>query len=543
MTPPVRRRFIDVAGRAAHVRVMGEGPPALFVHSSPANSVFVVNEMASVADRYTCFAFDTPGFGQSDALPGDVLTVAQLADAIAANLDAIGMPPCPVFGTHTGAAIALELAIRHPDRVTGLMLDGLSIFTEAEYENLVSGYFPHFAPDPLGGHFSQCWTRFRDQSTWFPWFSRDWRALNESDLSSPGATNIWLTMFFDAASSYAPAYRAALAYRDGPAQVAALKVPAILSAVESDMLYPHLDRLPPPGRHEVRRVGFSMPARRALTREAFERFGSTGEAPVIAAAPAASTVIRRQFVDVPGGQLHVRSIGDPANPALLIVHDSPGASARLASRMQALADTHFVAAFDLPGCGESTAPTTTVADFAAALAAGCVAFGVTPAAVWGVGFGSSIAAEFATRGTATLVIEGLLAADADERAALADYAPPISIEADGSHWYRTWLMLRDSKIWWPWFDRTRAAARRVDADFDAVALHDWTRETLRQPETYAGPIHAALAHDTVAAVTAYKSRLIVLTDSLTPLATAYADQIATLPGATPATLATLAALL
>ena len=78
------------------MRIMGNGPPALFVHSSPANSSYVVNDMASVADSFTCFAFDTPGFGLSDALPGDILTVAELADALAETLNAIGMPmrPC-----------------------------------------------------------------------------------------------------------------------------------------------------------------------------------------------------------------------------------------------------------------------------------------------------------------------------------------------------------------------------------------------------------------------------------------------------------------
>lgn len=547
----VKRRFIDVGGRAVHCRITGHGPPALFVHSSPANSSFVINEMAVVADRYTCFAFDTPGFGQSDPLPGKVLTVAELADAVAETLAAIGMPPCPVFGTHTGAAIALELASRHPDRVTGLILDGLASFTKAEFDALNTNYFLPFAADPLGGHFTSTWTRFRDQSTWFPWFARDWRAVNESDLSSAAATNIWVAMFFDAVDNYAPAYRAALAYRDGPRQVAALQVPAVLTAIESDMLYPHLDRVPAEGaQHMIRRVGNDVAARRALTGEAFARYGSPGEAPRLDWQPKSSSHIVRQFIDIAEGQLLLRTIGDRANPPLLILHDCPGAGARTAARMRALAATHFVLAFDLPGCGESTpVADTSIAGFAAAVLAGCDAIAIAAPAVWGVGFGASLAVAIANAAAApTLVIEGMLAADPAARAVLAaSYAPPIAITADGSHWYRTWLMLRDSLTWWPWFTPTKAALRRVDADFEADfggrALHDWTREVLRQPDTYAGPIHAALRHDAVAALANFTGKLIVVSDSVTPLATAFHDQIAALPGAKLTPLSRLAALL
>ena len=184
----ITRRFVDVNGRAVHMRIMGDGPPALFVHSSPANSFYVVKDMEVVADRYMCFAFDTPGFGLSEPLCGNALTVADLADALAETLNEVGMPPCPVFGTHTGAAIALELASRHPERVTGLVLDGLASFTQVEYETMFGDYFTKFPLDPLGGHYSSLWTRFRDQSTWFPWSARSPDALNESDLTTPTST-------------------------------------------------------------------------------------------------------------------------------------------------------------------------------------------------------------------------------------------------------------------------------------------------------------------------------------------------------------------
>lgn len=527
----ISRRFADVNGRTVHMRIMGNGPPALFVHSSPANSFYVVKDMEVVADSYTCFAFDTPGFGLSDALRGDELTVADLADALAETLDAIGMPPCPVFGTHTGASIALELGIRHPARVTGLVLDGLASFTQAEYDALFGEYFTKFPPDPLGGHYSSLWTRFRDQSTWFPWSARSPDFLNESDLTTPSSTHQWLTMYFDAADTYAPAYRAALSYRDGPAQVQRLSVPAIFTAIESDMLYPHLDRIAPVrADQETRRVGDSLADRRALTREGFERFGSPGPIPSLHKQLRSSTSVARQFVDIDDHQLLVRFMGDPERPTALIVHDVPGSGESVEAHMRHLSADHFVIAFDLPGCGE-TQPVEPcdIEAVAQLLWRGVDGLGRNGLHLFGVGFGSSVAVEMAAiepERTESLTLDGLLLADEAERADLrAHFAPPITVEADGSHWFRTWQMIRDIGIWWPWYRPTRAALRRVEADFDAVSLHRRTCATMRQPGQHKDIVDAALDQDAVVRLRDYGKPVYFKRSSLNPLATAYGQRM------------------
>ena len=78
----------------------------------------------------------------------------------------------------------------------------------------------------------------------------------------------------------------------------------------------------------------------------------------------------------------------------------------------------------------------------------------------------------------------------------AHFAPPITIDADGSHWFRTWQMIRDMGIWWPWFAPTRANLRRVEADFDAVSLHTaHLRDDAPARDARAGIVHAALDQD------------------------------------------------
>ncbi len=529
----VRRRFARIGSRRVHYRVMGSGPPAVFIHSSPTDSSFVVPEMAAVADAYTCFAFDTPGFGLSDPLPGEELEVADLADATAAAMRGIGLPPCPVFGSHTGAAIGLEMGLRHPELVTGLVLDGVPAFDAEETGSLFDGYFAPLVIDPLGGHFASTWTRFRDQTVWFPWTRRLPGNFNRLDLGAPETTHRWTSMFFDAAAHYKPAYRGAINHGQRALNAAAaLDIPAIFTAVTTDMLHPHLRRLPPlkPGQ-EIRECGASHEDRRRLTREGFARFGSPGEAPVRAATLAAPSGIERQFIDMGSRQAHLRYAGDPANPPLLLVHDLPGSAAMIERVIAACAADHFVLAFDLPGSG-ATDPLdegVPLEAYACFLWDALDAIGIRRTVVQGRGLGSSVAiamAAAAPERTVRLIAEGVLLPDRAERAELrARYAPLIEIKPDGSHWYRTWLMLRDSLIWWPWYRTEHRCLRSAEADFAGEKLHRWTVEVMRQSNAYHRAIEAVIEYDTAAALAELEVPLSVADHPEAPFFGAYQDRL------------------
>jgi pimeloyl-ACP methyl ester carboxylesterase len=531
---PIRQRFIRVGARRAHYLRAGSGPPAVLVHSSPANAWMLRPEIERLARGHTVFAFDNPGYGLSDALPGDELTVADLADALAETLEAIGMPPCPMFGTHTGAAIALELGARRPDLVTGLVLDGVPAFTRNEFETLFGGYFRKFQPSDLGGHYADVWMRFRDQSVWFPWTSRDPANLNPYDLSPPERTQVWALMFWQANDRYIPAYRAALSYGDAAIAAAeTLTLPAVYCASTTDMLRPHLERLPPAKAGQEIRVIDTVPETKlALIEEAFGRFGARGEAPADHDAIGSSETVERRFIDLSdGGQLHLRHAGQRNAPALLLFHDAPGSAAPLDDRIATLGRHWFVVAPDLPGCGGSTAlagVSPTIGDYAAVSNELLSSLHIDKADVWGIGFGASVAVELARSEPAKvsrLILEGLLAPSAEERAdLLANYAPAIPIEHDGAHWLRTWMMLRDSLIWFPWYRPTLDAQRARPGDFSAERLHRWTLDVMASRETYGQVIAAALAHDGPGALRAVACPVLLVTGGATPLS-AYDDTL------------------
>jgi pimeloyl-ACP methyl ester carboxylesterase len=536
----ITRRFLQLPSRRVHYFRAGSGPPVVLVHSSPANARRLLPEMKILADSFTVFAFDTPGFGLSDALPLVEMEVGDLADALAEAMQGLGMPRCAVYGTHTGAAVALELGVRHPERVTGLVLDGVPAFTEEETRNLFSGYFRKIPVDDLGGHYSATWTRFRDQSLWFPWTARAPTHLNEYDLAPAHVTDLWVSMYFDGADTYTPAYRAACFYGAKALHaIAALTVPAVFMAVPTDMPRPHLARFPSlkPDQRIVD-IGSDDDKYLVMKRQLLV-YGANGAAPADRDAIGATQSIARQFIDGTAGALHLRTAGDrSANPVLLI-HDAPGSGEQEAELIDQLAKTSFVIAPDLPGHGESapfeSAPSLeTLAD---ELLLVLDHLGLPSVTVLGLGFGSSVALELTHRARERidkLALCGLLLPEADERATLLRrYTPAIQIEEDGSHWYRTWLMLRDSLIYWPWFNTTREALRRVDQDYEAERLHRWTMDVLRSRASYGHLIQAALTSDAAERLVSLRMAPQMICDSQRPLA-AYDAKLQSLLGTAPA---------
>lgn len=512
----ISRHFVTVGNRRVHYRRGGEGPPLVLLHGSPANSELVLAEIAALAHEFTCFALDTPGFGSSDPLPGDTLSVADLADATGAAIEALGLNGTRLFGTHTGAAIALELGSRRPDLLGGLVLDGVPVFTRAEADHLFQGYFAPLVTDPLGGHLTATWMRFRDQFTWFPWLSRDPRQLNAIDRPEPEDVDLWARMFYRACRHYKPAYYAACFYCDGALRAAeALTLPTVFMATAEDMLFPHLDRLPPlkPGQ-SIRKLPGSFAAKLAAIGEAVKSLPGLPIAPPVAHLVLAGIEPALGFIDTPGGRILLRTFGHHDAPVIILLHDAPGSGAGLIALAKALSSQFRVFLPDLPGCGESTI----IGDNAVTAAAQAVealgdALDLVGYALFGRGIGATVAAAVAERRHASvgrILLDGLALPDAETAARIA---PDLPLDPTGAHWLRAWMMVRDAETYAPWFDGRIAAQRHHAGDYDADTLHDRTFEIMKARTTYFRLPRDASGYDPVPGLSAAGDRLTLVTRS------------------------------
>ncbi|MEO0682951.1 MAG: alpha/beta hydrolase, partial [Pseudomonadota bacterium] len=151
------------------MRLIGAGPPVLLLHASPRSSASLVPLAERLGGRLTCILPDTPGFGLSPPLRMARPEAGDFADVLLETAEALGLGPMPVYGTHTGAALAAAAVLRAPARVTAAVLDGFALFDPAEQAEILSSYLTPFRPALDGTHAAWLWSRVRDQMTAFPW--------------------------------------------------------------------------------------------------------------------------------------------------------------------------------------------------------------------------------------------------------------------------------------------------------------------------------------------------------------------------------------
>ena len=98
-----------------------DGPPVLVIHGAGGGFDQGLDMAQGLIERgFRVIAPSRFGYLRTP-LPADASPAAQ-ADAHAAVLDALDIPRCAVFGASAGGPSTMQLALRHPDRVTALVL-------------------------------------------------------------------------------------------------------------------------------------------------------------------------------------------------------------------------------------------------------------------------------------------------------------------------------------------------------------------------------------------------------------------------------------
>jgi pimeloyl-ACP methyl ester carboxylesterase len=495
----VRRGYLTVDGRQVHYRIAGEGPPLVLLHQSPKSTAELEPHLARLAARHTAIAFDRPGYGGSDPLPGAAEpTMEGYLDNLVAVMDQLGIGPVPVYGSRTGAIEVVAMARHHPGRFTAAVIDGMPIFTPAAIARTIEESLT-FTPKPEGGHLAWAWNRVRDRWIFFPWY--EYTLANRLDMDVPPVAAIH-DVFMDilrAGAWYSTGPKAAIRYDYIP-DIAALPIPATYISRSSDQLFSHLDKLPPlPAGSRIERLGPDNDA--WLDHIAALMEPHRGTAP-LASIPKPAPIpgrIVRGYADTPFGQVFYRLRQDRAGTPLVLLHDAALSSALIEPLIDALAATRPVYALDLPGSGETRwerPGLPGIDDYAAVVRAAVADFGLKSYDLHGIGAGAAVAATVAAADTDVrkLVLQGiLLPGDALVADLRANYGAPLVLHQDGRHLFTSWHMLRDHQLFWPWYRRTAYAVRRIEPDLAAAAVHNRLVEVFKNPDHWHALALAAFA--------------------------------------------------
>jgi pimeloyl-ACP methyl ester carboxylesterase len=111
---------VKVNGMQVYYEVSGAGEPLVVLHGAYMNIPTMGAIIPMLAKTHKVYALEFQGHGRTTDIDRPI-TYQNLADDVAAFMDAVGLAKADVFGYSMGAGTALQLAIRHPGKVNKLV--------------------------------------------------------------------------------------------------------------------------------------------------------------------------------------------------------------------------------------------------------------------------------------------------------------------------------------------------------------------------------------------------------------------------------------
>lgn len=117
--------FVDVGEAKIFYATYGKGTtPVILLHGGLGNADHFGFQVPALVEKYKVIAIDSRGQGRSTLSPKTKLTYHVMAGDVLAVMDALKLSDAALVGWSDGGAIALDIAINHPKRVSKLFVFG-----------------------------------------------------------------------------------------------------------------------------------------------------------------------------------------------------------------------------------------------------------------------------------------------------------------------------------------------------------------------------------------------------------------------------------
>ncbi len=118
----VRSGYAPVNGLKMYYEIHGTGKPIIVIHGAYMTIEAMGAIIPALAESHQVIAVELQGHGRTEDITGRPLTYESLADDIDSLMAHLNIETADIFGFSMGGSVALEVALRHPERVNKLIL-------------------------------------------------------------------------------------------------------------------------------------------------------------------------------------------------------------------------------------------------------------------------------------------------------------------------------------------------------------------------------------------------------------------------------------
>jgi pimeloyl-ACP methyl ester carboxylesterase len=117
----IQSKTIKVDGLNVHYYTAGQGEPLVVIHGGGGDARTWRSNIGMLAEKYTVYAPDLPGYGGSQPLDGKYY-VPELSDFVEKFTRSLGLEKFSLVGHSLGGGIALNYALKWPQKIKKLVL-------------------------------------------------------------------------------------------------------------------------------------------------------------------------------------------------------------------------------------------------------------------------------------------------------------------------------------------------------------------------------------------------------------------------------------